>query len=266
MNIKRSYFKLLMASATVGLFLANCTVKNSTDESCEKGDKDTGCDCPGSLTGYQVCNSDGVFGECICPDDNSNAGTGNTSTAGKNSSGGTDGEGGETTSTGGKTTTAGTDSGGGVAPVTGGAGGEGGAAPINFVPTDPNNCEECLDALCKAEYDACVDDTSCFDQYLEIIDCIDKERETGLVKRDAVRACGTSIGATSSGNVSAIWPPPPMRPAMTDLLNCLATSASDPKGPNPDWANDPNNFPAAGPTPWPEDSCAKFSCTAKFQL
>lgn len=259
-----------MASATVGLFLANCTVKNSTDESCEKGDVDNGCECPGNQTGYQKCNSDGVFGECICPDDNSNAGTGNTSTAGKNSStGGTDGEGGEPTSTGGKTYTAGTNSGAGVASVTAGAGGEGGAAPITFVPTDPNDCEECLAVLCADEKKKCDEDTSvpssCLDQYAAIIDCIDAERENGLVKRDAVRACGVSLGSSSTGNFNDAWAPADMLPTTTDLLNCLATSATDPQGPNPDWANDPNNFPAAGPTPWPADSCAKFSCTAKFQ-
>ena len=138
-----------------------------------------------------------------------------------------------------------------------------------FTPTDPNDCEECLAVLCKDEYDACVNDetapTSCFDQYAAIIDCIDSERENGLVKRDAVRACGVSIGNSSTGNLNDAWAPQGMLPATTDLLNCLATSASDPKGPNPDWANDASNFPAAGPTPWPADSCAKFSCTAKFQ-
>jgi hypothetical protein len=96
--------------------------------------------------------------------------------------------------------------------------------------------------------------------------CIDDERENGLVKRDVVRACGVSVGRNTTGSLNDAWAPDEMLPETTDLLNCLATASSDPQGPNPDWANDiPNNFPASGPTPWPADSCAKLSCTAKFQ-
>jgi hypothetical protein len=268
MNIKRSYFKLLTASAAVGLFLANCTVKNSSDDSCEKGDKDVGCACPGGLTGYQVCD-DGVFGACVCPDDNSGAGTSNTSTAGKSntSTGGTNSsDGGEPASTGGKTYTAGTDA-GGVAAVNAGAGGEGGegGAPLTF---DPVDCEDCLGKLCAAELDTCLDDTICADQYAAVIGCIDDERAvndgTAVVKRDVVRACGVTVGSSPTVSGFPDWAPIEMDPKTTDLLNCMATAKSDPQGPNPDWANDLNNFPSAGPTPWPADSCAKLSCTSKF--
>jgi hypothetical protein len=265
MNIKRSYFKLLMASAGVGLFLANCTVKNSSDESCERGDKDTGCDCPGGLTGYQVCDSDGVFGSCMCPDDNSGAGTSNN-TAGKNSStGGTSSEGGEPAATGGKTYTAGTSS-GGVAPVAGGAGGEGGAGPVVF-PTY-NTCEECLADLCQAEMDACLADEQCFSaegdgsgEYEAISVCIEDERASGVAKRDAVRGCGVTLGLSSNPDLASDWAPQGMAPATTNLLNCMATSSS--LTPNADWANDlATNFPNDMPAPWPEDSCAKLACTS----
>jgi hypothetical protein len=271
MNIKRSYFKLLMASATVGLFLANCTVKNSTDDSCEKGDKDTGCSCPGEQTGYQVCNSEGVFGSCICPDDNSGAGTGNTSTAGKNSStGGTDGGGGEPPSTGGKTYTAGTNSGAGVASVTAGAGGEGGAGPV---ATTYESCSDCLDDLCKAELDACLADEACFSadglgggEYEAISDCIEKARAEvdDVVKRDRVRSCGVTFGASSDPEPDfssfSDWAPRDMAATTTNLLNCMATSSS--KEPDAKWANDPANFPNNMPVAWPADSCAKLACTS----
>jgi len=267
MNIKRSYFKLLMASAGVGLFLANCTVKNSSDDSCEKGDKDTGCDCPGGLTGYQVCDSDGVFGSCVCPDDNSGAGT-----AGKNSStaGTSTDEGGAPSSSGGKTGyTAGTDA-GGVAPVTGGAGagGEGGAPTFDF---DPDDCESCLQVLCATELSACLADDqnvpSCIDQYQAIIGCIDDERVDGLVKRDVVRACGVNIGSGPVASLNAAWQPAGLTDEATNLLNCMATSSSE--EPNADWANADENYPLdannmLAPTPWPADSCAKLSCTGKF--
>jgi hypothetical protein len=269
MNIKRSYFKLLMASATVGLFLANCTVKNSTDESCEKGDKDTGCDCPGSLTGYQLCDSDGVFGECICPDDNSGAGT--SSTAGKNSStAGTDGEGGEPTSTGGKSNTAGTNA-GGVAPVTGGAGGEGGAGSVVLPVFD--RCEDCLAELCKDEFEACFADEQCFSaesdgsgEYEAISLCIETARAEvdEVVKRDRVRSCGVTFGASSDpepdfSNFSD-WAPQSMAATTTNLLNCMATSSSE--EPDAAWANDASNFPNNMPAVWPADSCAKLACTS----
>jgi hypothetical protein len=268
MNIKRSYFKWLMASATVGLFLANCTVKNSTDDSCEKGDKDTGCDCPGGLTGHQVCDSDGVFGECICPDDNSGAGT--SSTAGKNSStAGTDGGGGEPTSTGGTSSTAGTNA-GGVASVTGGAGGEGGAG-TTF--PDYASCEDCLLDLCATEMDACFADESCFSaesdgsgDYEAISLCIERARAEvdEVVKRDMVRACGVTFGSSSDpepdfSNFSD-WAPPQMSAATTNLLNCMATSSS--QEPDAKWANDASNFPNNMPKVWPADSCAKLACTS----
>lgn len=269
MNIKRSYFKLLMASAGVGLLLANCTVKE-TDE-CSKGDKDSGCDCPGNAKGYQVCDGDGVYGECICPDSNT-AGTGNT--AGTNSStAGTNGNEGGTPSagTGGTTAAAGSDA-GGVAAVNGGAGGEGG--DLGFVVEDPNDCEACLSALCRPEYDACLADTRCFSetgngtgQYERIITCVDGERLNGPVKRDVVRGCGVTIGLSPNPDLASDWAPQNMAPATTNLLNCLATSANE--TPNADWANSDDNFPIVNddvvPTPWPADSCAKLSCTAKFE-
>jgi len=281
MNIKRSYFKLLTASAAVGLFLANCTVKNSSDDSCEKGDKHLGCDCRGGLTGYQLCDSDGVFGSCVCPDDNSGAGTSNSSTAGKSNSstGGTsDSQGGEPASNGGKTYTAGTDA-GGVAAVNGGAGGAGGegGAPLTF---DSEDCESCLQVLCANELSACLAKEMCFAQYQAVIGCIDDQRVDGLVKRDVVRACGVNVSncfgdpimctTNPNADLQALWAPEEMVPEATNLINCMATSASDPKGPNADWANSDDNFPLdnnnmIAPTPWPQDSCAKLSCTSKFQ-
>jgi hypothetical protein len=263
MNIKRSYFKLLMASAGVGLFLANCTVKQGDDE-CERGDKDSGCDCPGNAKGYQVCDSDGVFGECICPDGNT-AGTSGENTAGKNSStGGTSGdEGGAPSSSGGKggTYTAGTGA-GGVDAVNGGAGGEGGAAPDYM-----EDCQKCLADLCKTEFDACFADPDCFSadgdgtgEYEAISTCIETARADGLVKRDAVRGCGVTFGASPDPDSVSLWAPQAMAATTTNLLNCLATSDSLPT--NADWANDPANFPNGTPAPWPADSCAKLACTS----
>jgi hypothetical protein len=269
MNIKRSYFKLLMASAGVGLFLANCTVKNSSDESCERGDKDVGCECPGGLTGHQVCDSDGVFGSCVCPDDTSSAGTKNSTAGTTNSSGGNSNQGGESTATGGKTYTAGTSAGGGVAPATGGAGagGEGGEGPVVFPVY--TTCEDCLLDLCDTEMTACLADEQCFSaaadgsgEYEAISECIETARASGLVKRDAVRSCGVTFGASSDPDADfPIWAPQTMAAATTNLLNCLATSSSLPT--NADWANDQDtNFPNGMPAPWPEDSCAKLACTS----
>ncbi len=264
MNIKRSYLQLLLSSVTVGLFLANCTVQQAKDDgSCSKGDKHSGCDCSDGSVGYQVCDSSGVFGSCVCPDPSASGGTANNGTAGKSNT-----TAGETNTMGGKNGTAGTSTAGGDAggsPVVDpGAGGAGGAGPI-FVVTDPNDCEACLTALCSNELDTCLADDVCFQQYSDITDCINTERGTGLAKRDAVRGCGVTVGTSPNASLSRLWgDPQTLQPDTTDLINCMATSQSKPK--NADWANDlPTNFPNDMPAPWPADSCAKLSCTAKLQ-
>ncbi len=262
MNIKRSYFQLLLGSVTVGLFLANCTVQQAKDDGeCDKGDKDTGCACADGSVGYQVCDSDGVFGSCVCPDPNSGGGSSNNGTAGKT---GNDG-GATTTPAGGKTGTAGTYTAGGdggAAPtVDPAAGGAGGAPAVTF---DPENCEECLAVLCEDQLDTCLDDDLCFSQYASISDCINEERGKGLVKRDVVRACGVNVGASPNAQLTDVWAPDELSPLATDLINCMATSSSE--TPNADWANDlATNYPNNVPAPWPADSCAKLSCTSKFQ-
>lgn len=271
MNIKRSFLSALFASAAIGLFVTNCTVKEDNSDECDKGDKDSGCACPGGLTGYQVCDSDGVFGECVCPDDNSGGGTKNTSGSG-NSSGGDD------TDTGGKTNNGGTGattsyagSGDGGSPEATGGTGEGGGPAID--PADFVDCDDCLDKLCKKEFDACFADTQCFSetgdgtgQYERISLCIETERENGVVKRDAVRGCGVTMGVSPNADLAADWAPEGMVPATTNLINCLATSSSE--TPSNEWAeNNDENFPVVNnmvaPKAWPEDSCAKLACTSK---
>jgi hypothetical protein len=261
MNIKRSYFKLLMASAGVGLFLANCTVKNADDEGCTAGKSRSGCHCDGDVVGHQVCDDDGVYGACECPGTNT-AGTSGNGTAGKNSStGGTSGDdGGAPSATGGKTYTAGTNTGGSpVDPAAGGAGGEPG-----FVVTDPNDCEACLAAFCEDELNTCLGDDTCADQYTAIIGCVDGVRETGVAKRDAVRGCGVNVGTSPDASLQSFWgDPQTLAPETTNLLNCLATTQKE--APSSAWANDlDTNFPNDVPAPWPADSCAKLSCTAKL--
>ena len=273
MNIKRTFFTLLMGSAGFGLFLANCTVSTSSSDKCAKGDKDTGCECAGKITGYQVCNSSGVFGDCQCPGTNTagssnssagntsnDAGAGNTSEGGTTATAGNGGKGG-TTANGGTTATAGTDA-GGVSAAEGGAGGEGGA--IGFVVDDPNDCEACLNVLCADDLTTCLNDATCADQYTSIIGCIDTERETGLAKRDVVRGCGVNVGSSPDASLQTLWgDPATLAPETTNLLNCMATSSSE--TPSSAWANDlATNFPNDMPAPWPADSCAKLSCTAKL--
>jgi hypothetical protein len=260
MNIKRSYFKLLIASAGVGLILANCTVKESDE--CSRGDKDSGCDCPGNAKGYQVCDSDGVYGECICPDPNTAGTGGTTNTAGTNgSTGGTSNDQGGMPS-GGMTHAAGAGAGGDAAG-NGGAGGEGGAGFPDYM----EDCQACLMDICQTEFDACFADEQCFSaasdgsgEYEAISTCIETARADGLVKRDAVRGCGVTFGASPDPDLASLWAPQTMAATTTNLLNCLATSNSQPT--NADWANDPANFPNNVPAPWPEDSCAKLACTS----
>lgn len=269
MNIKRSYLQLFLGSVTVGLFLANCTVQQAKDDgSCAKGDVQNGCACPDGSVGYQKCTSEGVFGSCVCPASNSGGGASNTGTAGKTS--GND-AGATSTPIGGKTGsgTAGSYTAGGdggaapiVDPAAGGAGGAGGAPGLTF---DPEDCESCLAVLCKNELDTCLADDTCFQQYADITDCINGERATGLAKRDVVRGCGVNVGTSPNASLQSFWgDPQTLAPETTNLLNCMATSSSE--TPSSAWANDlATNFPNNMPAPWPADSCAKLSCTSKFQ-
>ena len=86
----------------------------------------------------------------------------------------------------------------------------------------------------------------------------------GLVKRDVVRGCGVTIGASADPDVISSWAPEGMDPVTTDLLNCMA----DAPGAAPaSWANDDRNYPVDGndminPTPWPDGTCAKLACTS----
>ena len=81
----------------------------------------------------------------------------------------------------------------------------------------------------------------------------------GLVKRDVVRACGSSIGASASLTFFT-WAPKNMTASTEALMNCMA---DDPNETNQGaWATDSNNFPPAGPLPWSDGTCAKFSCTS----
>jgi hypothetical protein len=143
---------------------------------------------------------------------------------------------------------------------------------------DPTDCTGCLTQLCKPEWAACAaeDETSPPDpdfpndyclssmadgsgQIEQIMDCITAERAKGLVKRDVVRACGSSIGASAS-TTFFVWAPKTMTAATEALMNCMA---DDPNETMPGaWATNSNNYPPAGPLPWSDGTCAKFSCTS----
>ncbi|MEO7035429.1 MAG: hypothetical protein ABI548_15995 [Polyangiaceae bacterium] len=265
MTNKRSIWKLLFTGVSFGLLVTNCTVKSATDmgddtsgNTCNTGDKTNGCMCSDKSTGYQVCKSDGVYGSCVCPPGAVSVGGGSAGDAGASNGGGTSYAG--TSSTG-----------------EAGEGGEGGALMI-----DPADCTGCLTQLCVPEWAACsaedennAPDPEHPDQYclgsdknpdtgqIELImDCITMERASGLVKRDIVRACGSSLGLSADPRFFQ-WAPMNMTPATEALMNCMA-DAPDDTIPG-DWATAPVNFPAgASPRPWDDGTCAKFSCTSQL--
>jgi hypothetical protein len=155
--------------------------------------------------------------------------------------------------------------GAGAGGVDGGAGGGGGEGGAGF--PDYAQCEDCLADLCPTELEACLADEQCFSadgmgggEYDAISTCIEGARAGQIAKRDAVRGCGVTFGASSDPDSVSVWAPQDMAPATTKLLNCMATSHS--QTPNADWANDPANFPNGVPAPWPADSCAKLACTS----
>lgn len=262
---KRSSFGFLFATLGAVALFTNCTVKsvdgdgdagasngnnttnNSTGDVCDKGETKA-CTCTNGKSGAQDCNSDqSGFDRCVCdgvPD------------TGGSSSGGSGNNGGEPAETGG-TTYGGNGAYAGESPTT--DGGAGGAAPVQIDPTD---CAGCLEQLCAAEFDACDKDLDCPDQFSNVLDCITMERGNGLVKRDAVRGCGVTIGASPdpSTPAGAAWAPQQMAQATTNLINCLASG----DGNDVSWANDDANFTPAI-VPWKDGTCAKLACTSEIQ-
>jgi hypothetical protein len=263
MNHKQSLSKLLLGVAGVGLLVTNCTIKSSMDagssgntfsgDCSPAGKMFNGCVCPGSVQSYQVCQADGTYSPCVCPD---TTGGGGASSAGATSSAGT----------GGALSYAGA-SAGGASP------GEAGAAGAEAISTD---CLTCLTQLCGPEWDACnlndennpdPDGNYCISSNLDgsgqieaiIVDCITTERAKGLVKRDAVRACGSSIGKSADPSFFK-WAPVGMTPETEALMNCMA-DAPDETTPGA-WATNSSNFPASGARPWDDGTCAKIACTS----
>lgn len=269
MNSKRSMWKLLVGVACVGLFVTNCTVKtdDTADDSsgCTVGHKKDCSACDNGVTGSQTCQDDGSYGACVCPGSVNGGGSngGASNTAGASTNGGasyTAGYGGTATD-------------GGASSA--GEGGEGGAAPIVI---DPNNCYDCLTKLCDLEWAACEADNEttvlnqgdpyCLSEganadpgQIELImTCITNERAKGLVKRDAVRACGSTIGASADPKFF-VWAPQEMTPATEALMNCMADKPDEVDNQGA-WATDSSNFPASGPRPWDDMTCAKLACTS----
>ena len=279
MNSKRSVWKLFVGVAGVGLLVTNCTIKTATDEDtagasnnsagasnnnagagnnnagagnatngeCSPvGKKLSGCICAGNLVSYQVCTSEGIYGACVCATGGGGASYGGAS----NSSAG---EGGATSAA--------------------GQGGEGGESPI-----DPNVCYSCLTQLCAPEWAICAADNEttvlnpndpyCLSQsptadpgQIELImTCITTERAKGLVKRDVVRACGSTIGLSADPQFF-VWAPQEMTPATEALMNCMADKPDEVDNQGA-WATAPSNFPASGPRPWDDMTCAKLACTS----
>jgi len=262
MNSMRSMWKLFLGIACVGLLVTNCTIKtdDGTDDGtggCTPGKKKECSACDNGVTGSQTCQEDGAYGACVCPGSvNGGASSGGASNSAGTSSGGAK----YTAGTGGMTSDAGANS------SAAGEGGEAGGGPVVYA-----DCLECLNDRCAKQYAACDADPRCIStdldnsgQYERIAACIDRERINGLVKRDVVRGCGVTIGASADPDVISAWAPENMAATTTDLLNCMADA---PGAAAASWANDDANYPVDGndmihPTPWPAGTCAKDACTS----
>jgi len=259
---KRSMWKLFLSAACVGLFVTNCTIKTDSDEGCTPGKKKECNACDNGVTGSQTCQDDGSYGACVCPGSvNGGSSSGGASNAAGSSSGGkssTAGYGGSVPSDAGATASA-------------GEGGEAGAG--NGI--DPTDCYGCLNTLCAPEWEECVledeDHPETAGRYClsstgdgtgqieAVLDCIDRERKNGLVKRDVVRSCGSSLGQSTDPSFFQ-WPPTDMTAVTTQVLNCMA-DAPDETTPGT-WASS-SNIPSSGsPKPWLDMTCAKLACTS----
>lgn len=272
MNSKRSMWKLLVGVACVGLLVTNCTVKTDDDNDdtsgCTPGTKKNCNACADNVTGSQTCQDDGSYGDCVCPG-SVNAGASNG--GGSNTAGASNGGASHAAGAGGAP------SDGGAAPAAAGEGGvdgeggEGGAT----LSIDPTDCYGCLNQLCAKEWEDCVVEDEknpetagnyCLSskadgsgQIEAILACVENERAKGLVKRDVVRACGSSLGQSTDPSFF-LWPPTDMTAVTAQVMNCMA-DALDEDEPGT-WA-DSTNIPTNGaPKPWLDGTCAKLACTS----
>jgi hypothetical protein len=264
----------------MGALITNCTIKttdsgsagagntsnasagagNASSGACSPvGRKVTGCICAGNNNvSYQLCTEEGIYGDCVC------AAVSN----GGSSSGGASSSAGASNSSAGK----GGAYAGGPSSASAGEGGEGGAAPT----VDAVDCVTCLSNFCQQEWDDCVAEDEnhpetagnyCLSskpdgsgQIESVLKCIDAERRKGLVKRDIVRACGSSLGLSADPSFFQ-WPPTDMTAVTAQLLNCMADAPTETTPGT--WANS-SNIPTNGssPKPWLDNTCAKLSCTS----
>jgi hypothetical protein len=241
MNHKQSMLKLFLSVAGTGLLVSNCTIKASTD----------------AASAGSANNTSAGAGNAAGSANNTSAGAGNAAGSANNTSAGAGGS-----NTGGASSYAGASE-AGASPAEAGAAGEG---PLVYA-----NCEDCLASRCQAKYEACDANPNCIStnvdgsgQFERIEKCINEQRIHGLVKRDVVRGCGVTIGASADPDVISAWAPEDMDPVTTDLLNCMADA---PGAAAASWANDDANYPVSGndminPTPWPDGTCAKLACTS----
>jgi hypothetical protein len=295
MNGKRSYWKWLMAGAGIGMGLAvtNCTITtdggtggtgnvtanggagNASSGSCTAGTRINGCICLNdNHVSSQLCGNDGLYGACDCAVSSTG---GATSTGGASSAAGAN--------TAGAATGGYSGSGGYSGANTAGAGG---ASTCSSGISSADDCVDCLAKACATQWAACeAEDEGHVDpdtgdyclknnsqaddgQMDSILNCIAMEQGkpgTTVVKRDVVRACGSSIGTNPDPTTQFVWAPPTMTAATKNLMNCLADApgAATPGA----WAdsNDPASFaqdPDGGlstPLPWADCTCAKTSCT-----
>lgn len=276
MNSKRSMWKLLVGVAGVGFLVTNCTIKSATDDdtagagnttsgSCSPvGKKVSGCTCPGNNSvSYQLCTAEGIYGDCVC----TATGSGGSSSGGSSSGG---------SSSGGKSSSAGyggsVTADAGASPAAAGDAGAGGAGDV----IDPTDCYGCLDQKCAPEWSDCVAEDEknpetpgnyCLSstgdgsgQIEAVLDCIENERMNGLVKRDVVRACGSSLGQSTDPSFFQ-WPPTDMTAVTTQVLNCMADATDEVTKPGR-WADDTNIPPSGSPKPWLDGTCAKLACTS----
>src|SRR5437763_100257 len=103
MNSKHSMWKLFVGVAGLGFLVNNCTIKTATDdgsagagnttsgECSPVGKKLSGCTCAGNLVSYQLCTSEGIYGECVCTTGSAGASSGGASSAGASSAGASNG-------------------------------------------------------------------------------------------------------------------------------------------------------------------------------
>jgi hypothetical protein len=230
MTTARSFLRFVLAGVMANVLAAACIVNsdNGDDDdntSCEPNSyKD--CTCDDGTASQRKCNASGTaYAACMC-DGSSGGGSGNEGGSGSSAEAGTGNAAGKTSMPyGGETSTEGgapTSNGGTPSEANGGAGGSGEVDPGICGGDEVDSCADCYQQGCCDQWTACAGDSTCLDEFLDIIaDCSEIPRQDHNVTTAEFEQCVADKSAASGGWSSGL------SPLTVDMVDCVAGDDAD---------------------------------------